>query len=486
MVQIRTAHTGVRTRGYGMEFMDRNFLLDTECAVVLYHKYAEHMPIVDYHCHIPVQEIAEDATFRSITELWLGADHYKWRLMRANGVPEELITGDGDDFEKFAAFAASLQRSPGNPIYHWSHLELKRYFGIDEPLTAANAKDIYDRCNRVLEQSGMSARGLIKKSNVRILCTTDDPCDDLHFHKQLADDKTFDVQVLPAFRPDPFVDIEKPDFAAHIERLGSVCDWAMFSLSDLKDCLAERILYFAFRGCKTADHGLPFVMYHPCDDETANGIFRKKMDGGIITREEAMAYRTNLLLFLAREYHKADFVMQLHYGVKRDNNALMFEKIGPNTGYDCIDNHTPIASLTEFLNALAATEELPKTILYSLNPIDNTAIDSVIGCFQDGSCVGKMQHGSAWWFNDNKQGVLDQLTSLSNQSVLGNFIGMLTDSRSFLSYTRHEYFRRILCRFLGGLVEGGEYPADMQLLGSLVEDICYNNCLRYFGFKPAK
>ena len=340
-----------------MEFMDRNFLLDTECAVVLYHKYAEHMPIVDYHCHIPVQEIAEDVTFRSITELWLGADHYKWRLMRANGVPEELITGNGDDFEKFAAFAAALERAPGNPIYHWSHLELKRYFGIDEPLTAANAKDIYDRCNRVLEQSGMSARGLIKKSNVRILCTTDDPCDDLHFHKQLADDKSFDVQVLPAFRPDPFVDIEKPDFAAHIERLGSVCDWAMFSLSDLKDCLAERIQYFAFRGCKTADHGLPFVMYHPCDDETANSIFRKKMDGGIISREEAMAYRTNLLLFLAREYHKADFVMQLHYGVKRDNNAFMYEKIGPNTGYDCIDNHTPIASLTEFMNAYGRASE---------------------------------------------------------------------------------------------------------------------------------
>lgn len=469
-----------------MEFMDRNFLLDTECASLLYHKYAEHMPIIDYHCHIPVEEIANDVRFRSITELWLGADHYKWRMMRSNGIPEELITGKGSDYDRFFAFACSLERAIGNPLYHWSHLELQRYFGINEPLTAENARDIYNRCNEVLTRPDMTARNLIRKSNVRILCTTDDPCDDLHFHKQLADDASFEVQVLPAFRPDNFLDIEKETFASNIERLGRVCDWAMFSLSDLKDCLTERINYFAFRGCKTADHGLPFVMYTPCDDETAGVIFRKKMDGEEITREEAMAYRTNLLLYLAKEYHRVGFVMQLHYGVKRDNNTFMFDKIGVNTGFDCIDNHTPIAPLTEFMNALATSDQLPKTILYSLNPIDNTAIDSVIGCFQDSSCIGKIQHGSAWWFNDNKQGMLDQLTSLANLSVLGNFIGMLTDSRSFLSYTRHEYFRRILCQFLGHLVSAGEYPANMAFLGAIVEDICYNNCLRYFEFKPAK
>ncbi|MCQ2421696.1 MAG: glucuronate isomerase [Lachnospiraceae bacterium] len=469
-----------------MEFMDRNFLLDTECASLLYHKYAEHMPIIDYHCHIPVEEIANDVRFRSITELWLGADHYKWRMMRSNGIPEELITGKGSDYDRFFAFACSLERAIGNPLYHWSHLELQRYFGINEPLTAENARDIYNRCNEVLTRPDMTARNLIRKSNVRILCTTDDPCDDLHFHKQLADDASFEVQVLPAFRPDNFLDIEKETFASNIERLGRVCDWAMFSLSDLKDCLTERINYFAFRGCKTADHGLPFVMYTPCDDETAGVIFRKKMDGEEITREEAMAYRTNLLLYLAKEYHRVGFVMQLHYGVKRDNNTFMFDKIGVNTGFDCIDNHTPIAPLTEFMNALATSDQLPKTILYSLNPIDNTAIDSVIGCFQDSSCIGKIQHGSAWWFNDNKQGMLDQLTSLANLSVLGNFIGMLTDSRSFLSYTRHEYFRRIVCQFLGHLVSAGEYPANMAFLGAIVEDICYNNCLRYFEFKPAK
>lgn len=469
-----------------MEFMDRNFLLDTECASLLYHKYAEHMPIIDYHCHIPVEEIANDVRFRSITELWLGADHYKWRMMRSNGIPEELITGKGSDYDRFFAFACSLERAIGNPLYHWSHLELQRYFGINEPLTAENARDIYNRCNAVLARPDMTARNLIRKSNVRILCTTDDPCDDLHFHKQLADDASFEVQVLPAFRPDNFLDIEKETFASNIERLGRVCDWAMFSLSDLKDCLTERINYFAFRGCKTADHGLPFVMYTPCDDETAGVIFRKKMDGEEITREEAMAYRTNLLLYLAKEYHRVGFVMQLHYGVKRDNNTFMFDKIGVNTGFDCIDNHTPIAPLTEFMNALATSDQLPKTILYSLNPIDNTAIDSVIGCFQDSSCIGKIQHGSAWWFNDNKQGMLDQLTSLANLSVLGNFIGMLTDSRSFLSYTRHEYFRRIVCQFLGHLVSAGEYPANMAFLGAIVEDICYNNCLRYFEFKPAK
>lgn len=465
-----------------MEFMDRNFLLDTECASLLYHKYAEHMPIIDYHCHIPVEEIANDVRFRSITELWLGADHYKWRMMRSNGIPEELITGKGSDYDRFFAFACSLERAIGNPLYHWSHLELQRYFGINEPLTAENARDIYNRCNEVLTRPDMTARNLIRKSNVRILCTTDDPCDDLHFHKQLADDASFEVQVLPAFRPDNFLDIEKETFASNIERLGRVCDWAMFSLSDLKDCLTERINYFAFRGCKTADHGLPFVMYTPCDDETAGVIFRKKMDGEEITREEAMAYRTNLLLYLAKEYHRVGFVMQLHYGVKRDNNTFMFDKIGVNTGFDCIDNHTPIAPLTEFMNALATSDQLPKTILYSLNPIDNTAIDSVIGCFQDSSCIGKIQHGSAWWFNDNKQGMLDQLTSLANLSVLGNFIGMLTDSRSFLSYTRHEYFRRIVCQFLGHLVSAGEYPANMAFLGAIVEDICYNNCLRYFEF----
>ncbi len=469
-----------------MDFMDRNFLLDTECASLLYHKYAEHMPIIDYHCHIPVEEIANDVRFRSITELWLGADHYKWRMMRSNGIPEELITGKGSDYDRFFAFACSLERAIGNPLYHWSHLELQRYFGINEPLTAENARDIYNRCNEVLTRPDMTARNLIRKSNVRILCTTDDPCDDLHFHKQLADDASFEVQVLPAFRPDNFLDIEKETFASNIERLGRVCDWAMFSLSDLKDCLTERINYFAFRGCKTADHGLPFVMYTPCDDETAGVIFRKKMDGEEITREEAMAYRTNLLLYLAKEYHRVGFVMQLHYGVKRDNNTFMFDKIGVNTGFDCIDNHTPIAPLTEFMNALATSDQLPKTILYSLNPIDNTAIDSVIGCFQDSSCIGKIQHGSAWWFNDNKQGMLDQLTSLANLSVLGNFIGMLTDSRSFLSYTRHEYFRRIVCQFLGHLVSAGEYPANMAFLGAIVEDICYNNCLRYFEFKPAK
>ncbi|MBQ6105796.1 MAG: glucuronate isomerase [Lachnospiraceae bacterium] len=469
-----------------MEFMDRNFLLDTEYAETLYHRFAEHMPIIDYHCHIPVEEIAKDVHFRSITELWLGADHYKWRLMRGNGVSESLITGNASDYAKFLAFAQALQRAPGNPLYHWSHLELQRYFDINEPLTASNARDIYDRCNAYLQKPGFSARNLIKMSNVRILCTTDDPCDDLKYHKMLAEDPSFDVQVLPAFRPDNYLDIEKPTFAASVEKLGKVCDWAMYSLSDLKDCLNERINYFAFRGCKTADHGLPYVMYQPCDDETANAIFRKKMDGGAVSPQEAMEYRTNLLSYLAKQYARVGFVMQLHYGVKRDNNTFMYIKIGPNTGFDCIDNYTPVSQLTNFLNSLALTEELPKTVLYSLNPIDNAAIDSVIGCFQDGSAAGKIQHGSAWWFNDHKNGMLAQLTSLSELGVLGNFIGMLTDSRSFLSYTRHEYFRRILCRFLGGLVAGGEYPADITYLGSIVEDICYNNCLRYFDFKPAK
>ena len=469
-----------------MEFMNRDFLLNTQYAETLYHQYAEQMPIIDYHCHIPVAEIAKDIRFSSITDLWLGADHYKWRLMRSNGIPEELITGKGNDYERFRAFAVSLERAVGNPLYHWSHLELQRYFGIKEPLTGADSRKIYEQCNEVLASPEMTARNLILKSNVRILCTTDDPCDGLQYHQMLATDASFPVQVLPAFRPDNYLDIEKPGFSDSVDRLADVCDRPIENLSALKECLSERIDFFAANGCKTSDHGLPYVMYRPCDDETADILFLKKLHGDTLTQDEAMSYRTNLLLYLAREYHRVGFVMQLHYGVKRDNNTFMFNKIGPNTGFDCIDNHTPVASLTDFMNALAVTEQLPKTILYSLNPIDNAAIDSVIGCFQDSSAAGKIQHGSAWWFNDHKEGMLAQLTDLANLGVLGNFIGMLTDSRSFLSYTRHEYFRRILCRFLGGLVADGEYPADLSFLGSLVRDICYNNCLRYFEFKPAK
>ncbi len=464
-------------------FMDNDFLLTNEVAKQLYHNYAKKMPIIDYHCHIPPEEIAKDVHFDTITQVWLGADHYKWRQMRSNGVPEEFITGDADDFSKFEYWAETLERAIGNPLYHWSHLELQRYFGIFEPLTKANAREIYDRCNEVLREPSMSARTLILRSGVTLLCTTDDPADDLRWHKMIAEDHTFSVQVLPAFRPDNALYIEKDSFVSYINDRLAVSDGrAISSYEDLRACLTRRMEYFHAHGCKVSDHGLAYVMYEPCTDEEASAIFAKRMSGEPVSKKEELAYKTALLTFLGREYARLGFVMQLHYGVKRNNNTRMFLATGADTGFDCIDNYTPGASLADFLDRLAITDELPKTILYSLNPIDNATIDTIIGCFQDSSAIGKIQHGSAWWFNDNKVGMQEQMTSLANLGLLANFVGMLTDSRSFLSYTRHEYFRRILCDLIGTWVENGEYPANLPFLGSLVQDISYNNCVKYFNF----
>ncbi len=464
-------------------FMDKDFLLTTEFAQRLYHEFAAQTPIIDYHCHIPPKEIAEDVRFSTITQVWLGADHYKWRQMRSNGVPERYITGDASDFEKFEKWAETLERAIGNPLYHWSHLELQRYFSIYEPLTKANAARIYEECNKKLKEPSMSARGLILRSNVRLLCTTDDPIDDLRWHKQLAGDKSFPVRVLPAFRPDNALYIEKETFADYIEKLGAVCGRKIVSFSDLTQCLSERLAYFCSLGCKVSDHGLSYVMYEPCTKEQANAIFQKKLAGGKLLPAEELQYKTALLTYLGQEYHRLGLVMQLHYGVKRNNNRYLFNQIGPDTGFDCIDNYTPSACLADFLNGLAETNQLPKTVLYSLNPIDNAAIGSIIGCFQDDSAIAKVQHGSAWWFNDNKTGMEEQMTSLANLGLLSNFIGMLTDSRSFLSYTRHEYFRRILCNLIGQWVDAGEYPANLAFLGSVVQDISFGNCNRYFDFQ---
>ncbi|MBR5712608.1 MAG: glucuronate isomerase [Lachnospiraceae bacterium] len=466
-----------------MVFMDDNFLLTNETARVLYHQYASAMPIIDYHCHIPAEEIAKDVRFSSITDLWLGADHYKWRAMRLNGVNEELITGNGDPYEKFEAFAATLERAIGNPLYHWSHLELQRYFGITEPLTKESARRIYDQCNQVLNDPSMSARGLILRSNVRLLCTTDDPADDLRWHRMIAMDSTFPVKVLPAFRPDRALEIEKKDFASYIRgSLARACGRNIALYTDLKDALRERIAFFAENGCKISDHGMSYVMYAPCTDEQAEVIFRKALSSEPVDMYEQLQYKTNLLSFLASEYEKAGWVMQLHFGVKRDNNTRLFLQSGANNGCDCIDNYSPASELADFLNSLCKTDSLPKTILYSLNPADNATIGTIIGCFADSSAAGKVQQGSAWWFNDNKRGMEEQMSSLANLGVLGNFVGMLTDSRSFLSYTRHEYFRRILCNLIGTWVTNGEYPCDLTALGSLVSDISFNNCNRYFDF----
>lgn len=464
------------------QFMDKDFLLETETAQMLFHKYAKNTPILDYHCHINPREIAEDRKFDNITQVWLGGDHYKWRQMRSNGVDEKYITGDASDREKFQKWAETLEKAIGNPLYHWSHLELQRYFGYMGALNKETAEEVWNICNAKLQEDSMTVRNLIKQSGVTLICTTDDPVDSLEWHEKIAKDDTFDVQVLPAWRPDKAMNIEKPEYLDYLKTLSEVSKVEIQSFSQLKEALKIRLDYFNERGCKVSDHALEYVMYVPATDEQVEEIFSRRMAGKTMTKEDQLKFKTAFMTFVGKQYHKLGWAMQLHYGCKRDNNELMYHKLGPDTGYDCIDNYAPSAQMADFLNALIKTDELPKTILYSLNPNDNASIGTILGCFQDASVAGKLQQGSAWWFNDHKQGMTDQMISLANLGLLGNFIGMLTDSRSFLSYTRHEYFRRILCNLIGGWVENGEYPADEKVLGKMVENISYYNAVNYFGF----
>ena len=464
------------------QFMDKDFLLSTDMAKTLYHQYAETMPVLDYHCHINPQEIYEDRKFDNITQVWLGSDHYKWRQMRTNGVDEKYVTGDGSDREKFQAWAETMPKLIGNPLYHWSHLELRRYFGYDGYLNGDTAEEVWNLCNAKLQEDSMTVRGLIKQSGVTLICTTDDPVDTLEWHQKIAADDTFDVQVLPAWRPDKAMNVEKPTFAPYIAQLSQVSGIAVTDLASLKDALKNRMEYFAANGCSVSDHALEYVMYAPASDEEVDAILKRGLKGEAISKEDELKYKTAFMLFVARQYAKMNWVMQIHYGCKRDNNAYMFEKLGADTGYDCINNYAPSAQMADFLNELSATGDIPKTILYSLNPNDNASIASIIGCFQ-GDVPGKIQQGSAWWFNDHKLGMIEQMSELANLGCLGSFVGMLTDSRGFLSYTRHEYFRRILCELFGSWVENGEYPADMKALESMVRGISYNNAVKYFGFK---
>lgn len=464
-------------------FMDKDFLLETETAKKLFHGYAENMPIIDYHCHISPKEIAQDIHFDTITQVWLGGDHYKWRLMRSNGVEEYYITGDAPDREKFQKWAESLERAIGNPLYHWSHLELRRYFGYEGVLNGETAEEVWQLCNEKLRQPEMSARNLIIQSKVTHLCTTDDPADTLEWHKIIRDDQSFPVQVLPAWRPEAAMKIGSLDFVNYMKRLGNAAGVEINSFRTLKEALKIRLAFFEEMGCRASDHSLDYAMYVPASEEEVEQIFAKALNGEAISYEDGLKYKTAFLLFIGKEYKRLGWAMQLHYGVKRDNNQKLYRSFGPDAGVDCIDNHTPSAQLADLLNVLDCEDALPKTILYSLNPIDNAAIGSIIGCFQNSECRAKIQQGSAWWFNDNKQGMIDQMTSLANLGVLGNFIGMLTDSRSFISYPRHEYFRRILCNLIGGWVENGEYPDDEKRLGALVQDICYNNTKKYFEFQ---
>ncbi|MBQ7902768.1 MAG: glucuronate isomerase, partial [Oscillospiraceae bacterium] len=416
------------------------------------------------------------------TQVWLGGDHYKWRRMRSNGVEEKYITGDASDREKFQKWAETLEMAIGNPLYHWSHLELQRYFGYNGWLNGESAEEVWNIANAKLAQPEMSARGLIKQSNVKVVCTTDDPVDSLEWHKKIREDDSFDVQVLPAWRPDKALNIENPDYIEYIAKLGKAADIEIECINCLKNAISKRIDYFHENGCSVSDHGLDFVMYYPADKKEVNAIFKKRLAGEEITTEEALKFKTYLLLFMAEKYREKGWVMQMHFGVRRDLNKKIFAALGPDAGIDSINDNVPVGQMAQFLNALAEKDKLPKTILYSLNPNDNAAIGTIMGAFQDSSCVGKIQHGSAWWFNDNKTGMTEQMTSLANIGLLGNFIGMLTDSRSFLSYTRHEYFRRIMCNLIGTWVENGEYPNDDKVLKKIVEGISYNNTIRYFNF----
>lgn len=407
-----------------MGIINEKFMLKNEMAVKLYNDFAKDMPIIDYHCHISPKMIAEDHRFKNAYELFLGGDHYKWRQMRSNGIDEEYITGSADDYEKWLCFAKTMPKLIGNPLYHWTHLELKRYFDIDECLTPDTAKAIWDKVNEALEKPEFSVRNLIKKSNVEVICTTDAPYDTLEYHKQLKD---FDVKVIPAFRPD---------------------------LNDIRDDICDRMDYFHESGCRLSDHAI---------DEMNDDLIEKNV-------------------FLGKEYAKRGWTMQLHIGALRNNNSKKFEKLGADTGFDSINDFEIARGLSTILDRLESEDLLPKTIIYCLNPKDNYVIGTMIGNFQKGPVNGKIQFGSGWWFNDNRDGMTEQLKALANLGCLGNFVGMLTDSRSFVSYTRHEYFRRILCNLLGEWVENGEYPEDYENLKMIVEGICYKNAKTYFGF----
>ncbi len=461
-------------------FMDKDFLLSTPTAQKLFHDYAASQPIVDYHCHVSPREIFEDKRFENITQCWLAGDHYKWRLMRSNGVEEYYITGDAPEREKFQKFAEALPRAIGNPMYHWCHLELKTYFGYEGILNGDTAEEVWNLTKAAFAREDMGVRGLIEKSNVAFIGTTDDPVDSLEWHKKIQEDPTFKTVVGPSFRPDKALNIDKPGWIDYVAQLSRVAEVEIDGIDALEEALRRRMAHFDAHGCRASDHGLDTAVYAPADRAVVDAVVKKGLRGEATTAEEAEVLKTALLLFCGREYTRMGWVMQIHYNCLRNTNSVMMGRLGSDTGFDVIGPHNGSRALVGMLNALYTEEALPRTILYSLDGTDNAFIDTVLGAFQSAEIPGKIQHGSAWWFNDTLIGMQEQLKSLASLSILGNFVGMLTDSRSFLSYTRHEYFRRILCEILGNWVEQGEYPADMDTVGGLVQDICYRNAERYF------
>ena len=467
-----------------MSFIHDDFLLDNDTAKYLYHNHAKKTPIIDYHCHLSPKEIAEDKTFKNITEVWLGGkgfgDHYKWRLMRTNGVEERFITGNEPDFERFVQWADTVKYLFGNPLYHWTHLELKRYFDIDLLLNPDTAKEIYETAN--IKLKNLSAVKFIESSNVEVVCTTDDPIDDLKYHQVIKSTKNYKFKVLPAWRPDVVVNIELDTFNEYVKKLSKVVGFKIDNLTDLEKALRLRIDYFHENDCRLSDHGIDQMLFIETTKAEVQDILRKRLEGNKLTKEEIAKYKGYLMTFFGREYHRLNWVQQYHIGAIRDINKRQFNELGKDSGYDAIQDNLVAEALAKTLNSLDSTNQLPKTIIYTLNPRDFEVAITIMQAFQGGGVPGKLQFGAPWWFLDNEEGIEKQFRALANNGLLSKFVGMLTDSRSFLSYPRHEYFRRVLCNYIGKEVEKGRFPNDRALLGKLVEDISYNNAKNYFGY----
>ena len=462
-------------------FIHDNFLLENKFAEELYHNYSKNQPIIDYHNHLSPQHIAENTIFDNITKVWINGDHYKWRAMRTLGVNEQFITGNASDKDKFLQWGKTVPYTMRNPLYHWTHLELARYFDINELLNEKSAESIYEQASAKINSSEFSTQNLLKKVNAELVCTTEDPIDTLEFHQQLAK-SDFNVKVSTAFRPDKAILISNDGYNEYLNKLAEVVGSEINSYSDLCSALKNRIEYFNSNGSKLSDHGLDQIYFENFTENEVNSIFKKKRENAELTKEEALKFQSAILLFLSETYHEFGWVQQFHLGALRNNNARMHRILGPDTGWDSIGDFSQAQKLSGFLNALDAKDKLTKTIIYNLNPADNEVMATMIGNFNDGSVKGKVQFGSGWWFLDQKDGMTKQLNALSNMGLISCFVGMLTDSRSFLSFPRHEYFRRILCNLLGDEIKRGELPNDMQWIGKMVSDISYNNAKEYFKF----
>lgn len=464
------------------QFLDGDFLLQTDTAKKLYHDFAEKMPIIDYHCHLPVQEIADDINFENLTQIWLYGDHYKWRGMRSNGVDESYCTGNKTDYEKFEKWAETVPYTLRNPLYHWTHLELQRYFDIHEILNPESAKKIFDECTRKLQTKEYSVRNLLRKMNVKIVCTTDDPTDNLEHHQKIKDDG-FDIKILPAFRPDKAMNVDdSKTFNAYIKKLESVSGTAVTSYQTYLEVLKQRHDFFATMGCVLSDHGLDYIYAEDYSDEEIENIFNKIRNGRELSTIENLKFKSAMLHVFATWDCEKGWVQQYHLGAFRNNRTREMKQNGPDTGWDSIGDYSQGKSMVKFLNRLDSNNQLAKTIIYNLNPADNELVATVTGNFNDGTIPGKIQFGSAWWFLDQKDGMTKQINALSNMGLLSRFVGMITDSRSFLSYPRHEYFRRLLCNLFGEEIENGELPNDINWTGKIVQDICYTNAKNYFGW----